>query len=711
MAIKISDMNPVVTPALSDEYEINQGGVTFRESNQQALDLFNAEALLESTAQVTGLDAALAAKLALAGGTMTGDLFLNGDPTVGSQAVNKAYADAVGAGLTIQLECYASTTANLAGYTYANGAAGVGATLTAGGNGAFTTDGTSPSINARIFAPFQSSMFQNGIYALTTVGDGSNPAVLTRATDYDQTSEIKPGNLVPVKNGTLYKNTTWLETATVTTIGTDPINYIQFSGDPDSFLKVLNNLSDVNNAATSLTNIGGVPTSRTVSAGGLLTGGGDLSANRTITLSTSAVLQPSENLADLDDASDARDNLGLGTAAVKDASDAALGVVVSYDGAPGSSGVGNLAIYSDSNGSIQDSGFTPHGVASSAYNWIQGSNFDDNPWLLGTTFTSIANGQYLADRFFYTAAAATGLLDCTKTADAPTYAEAGIASQNSMRFTVSTADASIGATQRYGFCYRMLGYDWQNLSQNTGRLTFWARSAVTGTYSIAFQNSGTNRYLIQTYTINLANTWELKEITLAPSPTLGSWNYANGVGLSIIWNLATGSNFFGTDGAWLTGANYATSAQANFMATVGNIYGIQLVQLTIGTEVYPFIPRPRATEFLLCGQYQWSTFPDGIPPDSATGTDGAFFVRNQTNTSGFGDQLDFTQNMINAPTITTYNPIAAANSNWRDVTNNANRTVAVDVISARGVALAGAAGGSGGNSSSNYIHVLAEANL
>jgi hypothetical protein len=46
-----------------------------------------------------------------------------------------------------------------------------------------------------------------------------------------------------------------------------------------------NNLSDVANPATALANIGGVPTSRTIGAGTGLTGGGDLTANRTLTVS------------------------------------------------------------------------------------------------------------------------------------------------------------------------------------------------------------------------------------------------------------------------------------------------------------------------------------------------------------------------------------------------------------------------------------------
>lgn len=54
-------------------------------------------------------------------------------------------------------------------------------------------------------------------------------------------------------------------------------------------LLAANNLSDVANTATSLINLGGVSTARTISAGTGLTGGGDLTANRTLSI---AALSP-----------------------------------------------------------------------------------------------------------------------------------------------------------------------------------------------------------------------------------------------------------------------------------------------------------------------------------------------------------------------------------------------------------------------------------
>jgi hypothetical protein len=80
--------------------------------------------------------------------------------------------------------------------------------------------------------------------------------VLTRATDYDTTAEIVPGTLAVVNNGTVNANSSWIETATVNTVDTDPILFTMFTANPNSFLKVANNLSDVQSASQSRINLG-----------------------------------------------------------------------------------------------------------------------------------------------------------------------------------------------------------------------------------------------------------------------------------------------------------------------------------------------------------------------------------------------------------------------------------------------------------------------
>lgn len=167
--------------------------------------------------------------IAPSGGTMTGDLILNANPTVALGAATKQYVDDIALGIDIKEPVYASTTAALTA-TYANGALGVGATLTnSGALAAFSTDGVSPTINSRILVKNQASTFENGIYTLTTVGSGAVAWILTRATDYDQAADINSGDLIIVENGTANAATGWLETATVTTMGTDPISFTKFA--------------------------------------------------------------------------------------------------------------------------------------------------------------------------------------------------------------------------------------------------------------------------------------------------------------------------------------------------------------------------------------------------------------------------------------------------------------------------------------------------
>jgi hypothetical protein len=166
----------------------------------------------------------------IAGGTMTGLLILSANPTNPLGAVTKQYADAIAQGITVQQSCQEGTTANLTA-TYANGAAGVGATLTNSSTQvALLIDGVTVALNDRILVKNQTTTFQNGIYTVTNQGSGATNWILTRATDYNLASQINQGDLVIVDTGTTNIGTGWLQTAIVATIGTSPITFSPFAG-------------------------------------------------------------------------------------------------------------------------------------------------------------------------------------------------------------------------------------------------------------------------------------------------------------------------------------------------------------------------------------------------------------------------------------------------------------------------------------------------
>lgn len=176
------------------------------------------------------------AVLPLLGGTMLGNINMGGNlmnnlgtPLVSTDGANKGYVDAFAQGITVQGACHLGTTTALTA-TYNNGVAGVGATLTnSGAQAALNLDGVAASVNDRILVKNQASALQNGIYTVTNIGSISTNWILTRSTDYNQPAQINVGDLVIITAGSTLASSSWLQTATVNTIGTDAINFSQFT--------------------------------------------------------------------------------------------------------------------------------------------------------------------------------------------------------------------------------------------------------------------------------------------------------------------------------------------------------------------------------------------------------------------------------------------------------------------------------------------------
>ena len=124
------------------------------------------------------------------------------EPTNDSDAATKAYVDASVSGLDVKESVRIGTTAALDTVTYVQAAG----TLTKSSNGSINSSaGLGQSVtlvaNDRVLVKDQAEARQNGIYVVTTVGDGSNAFVLTRASDANVASEITGGTFTFVEEG------------------------------------------------------------------------------------------------------------------------------------------------------------------------------------------------------------------------------------------------------------------------------------------------------------------------------------------------------------------------------------------------------------------------------------------------------------------------------------------------------------------------------
>ena len=154
-------------------------------------------------------------------------------PTGDTDAANKSYVDAVKTGLNVKDAARLATTAALT-VTYANGTAGVGATLTnAGTLAALTLDSVPVVSGDRVLIKDQATALQNGIYTVTDIGTASIAWVLTRAIDFDNNpnGEVAGGDFIFVQEGTTQADNGYVVTTNGTiTVGTTTIDFVQFSG-------------------------------------------------------------------------------------------------------------------------------------------------------------------------------------------------------------------------------------------------------------------------------------------------------------------------------------------------------------------------------------------------------------------------------------------------------------------------------------------------
>jgi hypothetical protein len=233
----------------------------------------------------------------------------------------------------------------------------------------------------------------------------------------------------------------------------------------------------------------------------------------------------------------------------------------------------------------------------------------------GTSGT-LASGYETVDRW-ETVMSSAG----TWTVSQSTTVPSGEGFAHSQKLNCETADASLDASNFLLWRQKIEGINLQHLKYGTSSaekltLSFWVRSAKTGTYIVELNNdnSGGAKKQSQSYTISSADTWEKKTITYAGDTATAFANTTNAELLVYFW-LAAGSTYTGggsLNTSWNSGVATNTRAvgQVNLADSTSNDWYITGVQLEVGDKATPFEHLTFDEESSLCKRYyqQYSGF-------------------------------------------------------------------------------------------------------
>ena len=221
-----------------------------------------------------------------------------------------------------------------------------------------------------------------------------------------------------------------------------------------------------------------------------------------------------------------------------------------------------------------------------------------------TTGFSSSTATFVTDRFF-TVANNYGTYTLTQETDSPDDF------QHSFKIDCTTADASPDASDYLFFHHRLEGQELQILnygssSAKTMTLSFYVKSNKTGNGSVGFlQTNNSFKHQSHQYTINSANTWERKSVTIV-GDTSGVINDTVDRGFEIEFFLGGGTTY--TSGShqttWTALSNGNRGASNLTIGTsTDDFWSITGIQLEIGQNETGFEHEPIERTLAKCQRY------------------------------------------------------------------------------------------------------------
>lgn len=184
-------------------------------------------------------------------------------PTTAYQVANKSYVDSVAVGLTPKDACRLATAAALPACTYSGNP---NFTLTGDAFGLLSIDSVDVVATNRVLIKNQVDAKQNGIYTVTTIGDGGTAFVLTRAADYNETAEVGKGTFTYITAGSTNAGYQFIQTTTTPTLDTNDLVFVTLYA---PLADTLDTVTDRGATTTNVLTMGGVINTGPVTESGI----------------------------------------------------------------------------------------------------------------------------------------------------------------------------------------------------------------------------------------------------------------------------------------------------------------------------------------------------------------------------------------------------------------------------------------------------------
>ena len=256
----------------------------------------------------------------------------------------------------------------------------------------------------------------------------------------------------------------------------------------------------------------------------------------------------------------------------------------------------------------------------------------------GASYAQSTTAIYGLDRWKGDIDIGSGRWNVQRVADAPS------GFNYSLKVTITTQEAQPSNAALHQVYQITEGFNTADFAYGTVNATpvtisFWVKSSIVGIQSLNL-HSGDYCYTTS-YVINVANTWEYKQVTI-PGATAGTWSTDTGSGILMVFNIGGGTSQIRTPNTWSAQTNTGiVSGSVYLPATNGATWQITGVQLEKGSAATAFDYRDYGRELALCQRYYYKYSSGGV-------TLGVY----RTDTGLKAMTFNLNQPMRSSPTVT-----------------------------------------------------------